>query len=58
MTNWTASLIDNTIQCWGCSVFDRLFQIVSIAAAAIYDYFSMICVVLFCAIFAFLPAIF
>ena len=51
MTNWTASLIDNTIQCWGCSVFDRLFQIVSIAAAAIYDYFSMICVVLFCAIF-------
>lgn len=50
MTNWTASLIDNNIQCWGCSVFDRLFQIVSTAAAAIYDYFSMICIVLFVAV--------
>lgn len=51
MENMLSSFIDNTIQCWGCSIFDRLFQIVSIAAASIYEYFSGICVILFCAVF-------
>lgn len=46
MENLTSSLVDNTIQCWGCPVFDRLFQIISLAAASMYDYFSKICVVL------------
>lgn len=45
------SLVDKSVQCWGCPVFDRLFQIVSFAAAATYDYFSKICVILFFAIF-------
>lgn len=51
MKGAVSSLIDNTIQCWGCSIFDRLFQIVSTAATAIYDYFSVICVLLFCVVF-------
>lgn len=45
--------IDNTVQCWGCPIFDRLFRIVSTAAAAVYDRFTTICVILFCILFAF-----
>lgn len=41
------SLVNNTVQCWGCAVFDRLFQIVSITAATVYSYFTDLCVVLF-----------
>ena len=52
MNEIMASLTDNAVQCWGCGVFDRLFQIVSTAAAAVYDYFSSICLILFCAMFA------
>ena len=51
MKGLMSSLVDNTVQCWGCAIFDRLFQIVSTAAASIYSYFSKICVVLFCVIF-------
>lgn len=47
------SLVDNTVQCWGCPVFDRLFQIVSNAAAAVYDQFVIFCAILFCVLFAF-----
>ena len=47
------SLVDNTVQCWGCPVFDRLFQIVSNAAAAVYDQFVAFSAILFCAFFAF-----
>lgn len=53
MENWMASLVDSTVQCWGCPVFDNLFQLVSNAAAAAYDKFALVCVVLFCIIFAF-----
>ena len=41
------------MQCWGCPVFDRLFQVISIAAAAVYDKFVFFCAVLFCILFAF-----
>lgn len=51
MNEMVTSLVDKSVQCWGCPVFDRLFQIVSFAAAATYDYFSKICVILFFAIF-------
>lgn len=51
MSGMVTSLVDKSVQCWGCPVFDRLFQIVSFAAAATYDYFSKICVILFFAIF-------
>lgn len=46
-------LIDNTVQCWSCPVFDNLFRILSDAAAAVYDEFVFFCIVLFCVIFAF-----
>lgn len=53
MNGFMNSLIDETVQCWGCGVFDRLFQIVSNAAAAVYDKFVVFCVILFCALFSF-----
>ena len=52
MANWMSSLIENTVQCWGCPVFDNLFQLVSNAAGAAYERFAFVCVVLFCVVFA------
>lgn len=46
-------LIDNAVQCWGCPVFDRLFQVVSMAAGAVYGQFAFFCMILFCVLFAF-----
>ncbi len=46
MDNLVSSFVDNTIQCWGCPVFDRLFQVISTAAASMYDYFCQLCIVL------------
>lgn len=45
------SLISNTVQCWSCPIFDRMFQIISQAASVAYSKFVFICVVLFCAFF-------
>lgn len=53
MNGWMNSLVDTSVQCWGCAVFDRLFQIVSYAAGAAYKQFSIFCVILFCVFFAF-----
>ncbi len=53
MNNWLGNLVDNTVQCWGCAVFDRLFQIVSDAAGNVYTQFVYFCTVLFCILFAF-----
>ncbi|MBD5400386.1 hypothetical protein HDR61_01395 [bacterium] len=53
MNNVLNPLIDETVQCWGCPVFDRLFGVISTAAAAVYDRFVVICAVLFCILFAF-----
>lgn len=47
------SLVDSSVQCLGCPVFDRLFQIVSNAAAAVYGKFVLLCAVLFFVLFAF-----
>lgn len=46
-------IVDGAVQCWGCPVFDRLFQVVSMAAAAVYDKFVVFCMILFCVLFAF-----
>lgn len=51
MTDTMMSLVDDAVQCWGCPVFDRLFQIISTAAAGFYDYFSNMCLILFMAMF-------
>lgn len=53
MNELAQSFIDNTAQCWTCPIFDRMFQIVSDAAAVAYPKFVIICTILFCAIFAF-----
>ncbi len=53
MNDLISSLIDNTVQCWSCGIFDRLFRIVSSAAGAIYDKFAFIAIALLCAIMAF-----
>ena len=52
MTGVTDYLIGATVQCWGCPVFDRLFASISAAAAAVYDKFAYVCVILFCVLFA------
>ena len=53
MTEFGASLIFNTVQCWSCPIFDRMFQIISEAASAAYPIFVGICVMLFMVVFAF-----
>ena len=53
MNRLVNSFVESTVQCWGCEVFDRLFQIVSNAAAAVYDKFVIFCAILFCVLFVF-----
>lgn len=47
------NFVDNTIQCYGCPIFDRLFQIVSTAAASVYDRMAYLMAILFFVLFAF-----
>ncbi len=51
MNNIIDSFIDNTVQCWGCGLFDRLFQVISSAAATIYSQLVSLCTILFLAMF-------
>lgn len=53
MNGWVNPIIDGTVQCWGCPVFDRLFQVISSAAAGVYRQFSLFCILIFCLILAF-----
>lgn len=53
MNEFMNSLVDSSVQCWGCPVFDRLFQIVSDAAGAVYNQFVIFCAIIFCVLFAF-----
>lgn len=46
------SFVNNAVQCWSCPVFDRLFEVVSLAAAKVYPIFVTLCVILFCVVFA------
>jgi len=54
VNGWLNSLVDKTVQCWGCGVFDSLFQVVSAAGAAMYDAmarFGMILLAVFIAFY-------
>ncbi len=51
MNDMVNNFIDGATQCWGCPVFDRLFGVVSNAAAGIYDRMVQICWVLFAVLF-------
>lgn len=53
MNDFLSSSVESVVQCWGCEVFDRLFQIVSDAAALAYTKLTTLAVVIFCVIFAF-----
>lgn len=53
MNNVLGNFVDNTIQCYGCPIFDRLFQIVSSAAASVYNSMAYLMAILFCVLFAF-----
>ena len=53
MTDLGNAFIDNSMQCWSCPIFDRMFQVISQAAANAYPLFMEICVILFCTMFAF-----
>ncbi len=49
MTN----IIDSSVQCWGCPIFDRLVSVISDAAASAYNQFALFCVLIFCVVMAF-----
>ena len=51
MNAWLVSLAETGAQCWGCLVFDKLFEFVSDLAGGIYSVFSQICIVLFIILF-------
>ncbi|MCL2018008.1 MAG: hypothetical protein FWG80_04550 [Alphaproteobacteria bacterium] len=55
MTGWLNRFSEFTLaQCWGCGVFDRLFQIVSKAGAALYNSmaeFGMVILAIFIALY-------
>ena len=53
MNNMASTFIDGVVQCYGCPIFDRLFQIVSNAAAAVYDKMAFLATLIFSALFAF-----
>ena len=46
-------VIENTVQCWACGVFDNLFAIISDVAAAMYQRLAFFGVMIFCVLFAF-----
>lgn len=53
MNEIAGNLIDHTIQCYGCPIFDRLFQIVSDSAAAVYNKMAFLATLIFVVLFAF-----
>ena len=53
MQNITDSLINSTMQCWTCPIFDRLFEIISNAAGAAYQRLTVISVVIFAVLLGF-----
>lgn len=53
METFTNTLVDAGVQCWGCPTFDRMFQIISGASAAVYKQMVMFCILLFVVFLAF-----
>lgn len=48
------NFVDKTVQCWGCELFDRLFQVINVTVAAVYDNIAQFCMILMLVIFAFM----
>lgn len=53
MNQLFGNFIDGAIQCYGCPIFDRIFGVVSAAAAAVYDKMAFLATLVFCVLFAF-----
>ena len=53
MQNVVNNLIDGSIQCWTCPIFDSLFAIISNTAGAAYQRLTLFAVIIFCILFAF-----
>ena len=53
MNQLFGNFIDGAIQCYGCPIFDRIFGVVSAAAAAVYDKMAFLATLIFCVLFAF-----
>ena len=51
MSSHVNSFIENSVQCWGCGVFDRLIQMGSGVASNIYNNFAQICIAVFVMLF-------
>ncbi len=47
------NFIGSVVQCYGCPIFDRLFQVVSTSAAVVYDKMAFLATLIFCVLFAF-----
>jgi hypothetical protein len=47
------SLIESSVQCWSCPVFDRLFQVISATTSAVYERMALLAAVLLCVFIAF-----
>lgn len=47
------TLIDKGTQCWACPLFDRLFEIISNTAGALYEQLTTFSIIIFCILFAF-----
>lgn len=52
MTDFANTFIEDVTQCWGCAIFDNLFQVVSNAGAAVYSRIAYICIGIFTLFFA------
>jgi len=50
MNHLIDTFVGNTVVCWSCPIFDRLFQVISAAAAAIYNKMALLAA-LFLAVF-------
>ncbi len=52
MNGIASNFIDGAIQCYGCPIFDRLFQIVSVAAGTAYNKMAFLATIIFCVLFS------
>lgn len=53
MQELTNTLTESGAQCWACPVFDKLFEIISNTAAALYGRLTLFGVIIFCVLFTF-----
>ncbi len=53
MNEMLNGFVENVAQCWGCAIFDNLFNVVSSAGAVVYTKIADICFVIFAALFVF-----